>query len=80
MTGDAPRDDNLELKQMNVIGALCAVVVVCCLYLLPWIIAKHRKHHNSMPIFLVNFFFGVTVIGWLAALIWACTSPPPARG
>jgi hypothetical protein len=50
------------------------------LYLLPWIIAKHRKHHNSMPIFLVNFFFGVTVIGWLAALIWACTSPPPARG
>ena len=47
-------------------------IVCCLLYFLPSIIA-HRKH-AFMGVFLLNLFLGWTVIGWFAALIWACTA------
>jgi len=31
-----------------------------------------------MSIFLLNFFLGWTVVGWIAAFIWACASDRPA--
>lgn len=40
-------------------------------YFLPTIIAIMRKKKNTLAIFLVNLFFGMTFIGWIAALIWA---------
>ncbi|HWG58294.1 MAG TPA: superinfection immunity protein [Candidatus Acidoferrales bacterium] len=40
------------------------------LYFLPSIIG-HRKR-DFAAIFLMNFFLGWTVIGWIAALVWAC--------
>lgn len=42
-------------------------------YLLPSLIASVRKHRNANAIFLVNLFFGWTVLGWLVALIWCAT-------
>lgn len=45
--------------------------------LLPFFIALMRGHNNSVPIFLVCFFFGWTVIGWVIALIWAFTADTP---
>ena len=41
------------------------------LYFLPTIIAFNRQHRNRWVIFVINFVFGGTLIGWLAALIWA---------
>ena len=41
------------------------------LYFLPTIIGRHKA--DVMGIFLVNFLFGWTVIGWFVALIWACS-------
>lgn len=55
------------------------VVVGICVYLLPWIIAKQRNHHNSLAIFWMNLLLGCTVFFWIVALIWACTRQPPAR-
>jgi hypothetical protein len=43
------------------------------LYLLPSICAVFRKHNNQTPVFLVNLFFGWTILGWLVALIWSGT-------
>lgn len=40
-------------------------------YFLPTIIAIIRKKKNTLAIFLVNLFFGMTFIGWIAALIWS---------
>lgn len=40
-------------------------------YFLPTIIAIMRKKKNTLAIFLVNLFFGMTFVGWIAALIWA---------
>lgn len=50
------------------------------LYFLPGIVAETRHHRNRLAIFLLNLFLGVTVIGWLAALIWAVWVEKPAVG
>lgn len=41
------------------------------LYFAPTIVAAYKKHEHTLWIFLVNLFFGWSVIGWLAALLWA---------
>jgi hypothetical protein len=43
-------------------------------YLIPSIVATARHHHNSLSILLLNIFFGWSGLGWIGALIWACTT------
>jgi hypothetical protein len=43
-------------------------------YFLPTIIAVVRERHDKFSIFLLNFFLGWSLIGWVIALIWACKS------
>lgn len=47
------------------------IVIFGVIYFIPTIVAFRREHSNKWPIFLVNFVFGTTVIGWVASLIWA---------
>jgi Na+/H+-dicarboxylate symporter len=47
------------------------------LYFLPAIIGRDKR--DSTGIFLLNLFLGWTAIGWIIALIWACTAEPCAR-
>ena len=47
------------------------------LYFLPTIVGRDKR--DSTAIFLLNLFLGWTAIGWVIALIWACTSEPCAR-
>jgi len=42
------------------------------LYFLPAIIGHNKR--DAVGIFLVNLFFGWTVIGWIVAFVWACSS------
>ena len=42
-------------------------------YLLPWAIAATRGKSNSGTIALVNLLLGWTVVGWIVALVMACT-------
>ena len=64
--------------------ALMVAGVVLFLYFIPTVVAAARNHHNALAIFATNFCFGWLLIGWAAALIWACTAPrrlqsaPPA--
>jgi hypothetical protein len=51
---------------------LAALVVV---YFAPWLIASSRHHHNKFAILVLNILAGWTVVGWIAALVWASTSP-----
>lgn len=52
------------------------------LFFLPMFIACYGDHPNAVPITLVNVLLGWTFLGWVVALVWACsaTSPrfPPA--
>ena len=43
------------------------------IYLLPTIIGYSRAKKNTLAIFVLNFTLGWTIIGWIIALIWACT-------
>jgi hypothetical protein len=53
-------------------------IVICgLLYFLPSIIG-HRKQAFT-GIFLVNLLLGWTVVGWIVALIWACTAQEQPR-
>ncbi len=49
------------------------VILVCVIawYFLPTIIGVHRGKRNTSSIFVVNLFFGWTLIGWVVALAWA---------
>jgi len=51
-------------------------------YFLPSIIALARSKRNTLSIFLLNFFLGWTLVGWVVALVWAMKAddyPPPVR-
>jgi len=52
-------------------------IFMMLLYFLPSIIGRDRR--DAVGIFLLNFFLGWTLIGWVAALIWACASDHPAH-
>ncbi|HMK31233.1 MAG TPA: superinfection immunity protein [Terriglobales bacterium] len=51
------------------------------LYFLPTIIAAVRSKRDTLAIFLLNFFLGWTLVGWIVALVWAAKQdlPAPAR-
>ena len=42
------------------------------MYFLPSILGHNKR--NAVGIFLVNFFLGWTIVGWVVALFWACTA------
>ncbi len=62
----------------NSIAAVFAAVFfpsAIALYFLPTIEAKLNNNSNSMSVFLVNFFLGWTLLGWVVALAWAHKKP-----
>jgi hypothetical protein len=50
---------------------ICMSLAAFLFELIPWFIAVMRGHNNKTPIFLVCFFLGWTIIGWIIALVWA---------
>ncbi len=53
-------------------------IVLILLYFLPSIVSITGRHHNSSAICVLNLFLGWTFIGWVIALVWSLTTPPPA--
>jgi hypothetical protein len=47
------------------------------MYFLPSIIALARSKRDLLAIFLLNFFLGWSIIGWIVALIWAAKHDAP---
>lgn len=47
------------------------LAMIFLMYWLPTVIAVVRQAHSALGVFLLNFFLGWTVIGWLIALVWA---------
>lgn len=50
------------------------VTVLTVGYMLPWAIAATRGKSNTGAIFWLNLLLGWSVIGWIIALVMACTS------
>ena len=45
-------------------------------YVIPTVIAVRNRHPKRGAILLVNLFLGVTVLGYIGAMLWA-TAPAP---
>lgn len=56
---------------MEIIYILLAFILILFLYFLPAFLAFSRNHRNRWVILIVNIVFGVTILGWLIALVWA---------
>jgi len=65
---------------LNAFGKLVAglfFVVAPMLYLLPTYEAWRQDHANLASIALVNLFLGWTLLGWVAAVVWAHKKAEP---
>jgi len=51
-------------------------VVAFFVHFLPIFVAGSRHVQNFWWIFLINLFFGWTLIGWVIALVWAMRDAP----
>ena len=51
-------------------------IFILFFYPLPSLIAATRTAEHSVSILLINLLFGWTVLGWIAALIWAVIEKP----
>ena len=47
------------------------------MYFLPSLIALAKSKRDLLAIFLLNFFLGWTMIGWIVALVWAARPDVP---
>jgi hypothetical protein len=52
-----------------------SLLLLTLLYFLPAIIGRNKS--DATGIFLLNLFLGWTLIGWVAAFLWACASDRP---
>ena len=64
------RKKEFEKAVWAVTEMLC-IVIGLLLYFTPSIIGRHKA--NALAIFVFNFFLGWTFLGWVLALVWACT-------
>ena len=55
---------------------LVTLFIGIAFYFLPAIIGRNKR--NAGAILLLNLLLGWTIIGWICALVWACTSDSPS--
>ena len=66
-----PGTEDAFLFMLVLIFALILSGVVIYVYMIPTFTAYKRKHPQRVYIMLLNLFLGNTLVGWIAALIWA---------
>ena len=54
------------------------VIVALLIYFLPSLVGHKKK--NASAIFILNLFLGWTLLGWIAALVWALTNEEKSAG
>lgn len=57
-------------------GIVASLFLGLVAYFLPALISAGRKSQRQSLIALLNLLTGWTVIGWVAAFIWASVDPP----
>ncbi len=56
------------------VNSILWVIFFLMIYFAPFLVASNNAHPQTGAIFVLNFFGGWTFIGWLVALVWACTN------
>jgi len=65
---------NLKIERCEMLGMITFIlmmVLAAGVYFLPSIIAASVNKKAGCAIFVVNLFFGWSLIGWVVALAWA---------
>ena len=62
----------------TVAAALLLLLILLAIYFIPSVVAFGRQHYNRGAILVLNLFLGWTLLGWVAALVWACMKPGTA--
>ena len=52
------------------------ILTIAALYFLPTLIARRKRHRNTVAIFALNLLAGWTALGWIVSIVWALTKPP----
>ena len=50
------------------------ILIAAAIYFLPTIIAMMRNHHQTGMVFVIDLFFGWSLIGWVIALAIAASA------
>lgn len=58
-----------------IIALIIPGIFTQCVYFIPYLIANSKAHTQETAIFVLNLFAGWTLVAWIIALVWACTSP-----
>lgn len=48
-------------------------MVLFGVYLAPALVARYRGHRQRLAIFVLTMLAGWTLLGWVLAMVWACT-------
>lgn len=64
-------------ENFGLFSVLLLIAVGFLVYFAPIIIAIRWGRSNSTAIFMLNFFLGWTLIGWIVALVWAVSDDMP---
>lgn len=54
------------------------VIIAIAFYFIPTFVAMNRDHRQAGAIAVLNLLLGWTLVGWVAALVWAATATSPA--
>jgi len=66
----------------SISGTLAGIGVLLLLlaaYLVPSILAFHKRKANRVAIFTLNFLLGWTGVCWVVALVWALAEDAPGQ-
>ena len=76
ITSAPPTKASAENPSEGYIMLVVIFIVGFVLYFLPSVVGN--KKSNRWAIFMLNLLAGWTLVGWIVALVWACTAEPPA--
>ena len=55
---------------MEIVVAIVIFAIIVLVYFLPALLAG-KQHPHRMALFLINLFFGWTLVVWVGCLAWA---------
>jgi len=67
------------LQMLYGLFEILLIFMLAFIYFIPTVVAYSKGHRNALAILILNLFLGYTLLGWVAALIWAVYKSEPAK-
>jgi len=58
----------------QILTGTAVLIAIMGVYLCPTLVACGRRHRRAVTIFVFDLMWAWTLVGWVAALVWACSS------